>query len=185
MLQISIPKKYNQKCKYEEDFKLFHKTSSGYYYYRNYEEDITEELIKKIKKNYNFPNFYIYLSEKGGLDKEPQKSYVRIVCDYEGGKVMPIKKITYGYRANMEHAFFIGNDLCEVELYIEDHSYKYRITHHTIDKKNGEYNKEILYEGKLKHRITMPRKLKRFDAAIDAASKKIADYQCIDIYYSL
>ena len=125
------------------------------------------------------------MSEKGGEEVDYTKNYVRIVCDIEGGKILPIRKVRDGYRANKEHAFFLGNELCTVEIYVEDGKYVYKITKHVIDKYTGEYTQEEIYKALLRNRISMPRKLKIFNDAIDAACKKIKDYQCIKIYYSL
>ena len=137
------------------------------------------------KKKYKNVVFCLFISEKGGLEEKLTDSYVRIVCDFEGGKVLPLFKVKKEYRANLSHAYFKGYDLCTVEIFYENQKSMFRIKHFTIDKYTGEFFEETLYEGRLKHRINMPRKLKRFDAALDAACEKIKDSQCTRIYYSL
>ena len=183
MLEILIPIKFNQFLKYEKDETL-QLSKSKKYYIKKY-DILSEDLIKKINKQYKNVSFYLYISEKGGAQEDFSKNYARIVCDNEGGKVFPIEKITRGYRVGKDLVFFKGIDLCTVETFFRDGNYWYKITQYQIDKYTGEFSVEILYEAKIKNRNSMPRKLKRFNSALDAACEKMADYQCVQIYYSL
>lgn len=182
MLQITVPKRYNLEQLFYSGEKGFKKTKNGYYYYKNFEK-ISPALIENIKNFFNRANFSWYISEKGGQEQNETDSYVRIVCDYMGGKIYPIYKC-YGEKANKDHVFFKGQELCTVEIFFEK-QWKYKITHYIIDKYTGEYSIDILYESSLKSRHIMPKSLKKFEDAIEAGLKKIKDYQCVKTYYSL
>lgn len=184
MLQIRILKKYNMKIFYNNDYKNFRKVNDGKFYVRHY-DTISSELIEKIKQTYKNPVFSLFISEKGGEKENKYDSYARIVCDFDGGKIHPLYKVWGENIANLEHALFIGTDLCTVETFYKKQACMYKITHYTIDKITGEFEEELLFEGKVKNRVAMPKSLKRFNNAIDAACKKLADYQCIRTYYCL
>ena len=142
---------------------------------------IAKTCIYKFK-NISFSLFFV---EKGGAFPNDEESFAQIICDYEGGKIFPIKKIREGNRANRIHAWFLGNDLCVVNAYKENRQSKFKIIHYVVDKHTGVLTEELLYEGRFKHRHCMPKSLQRFNDAIDAASNKMKDYQCTRIYYSL
>lgn len=183
MIQISVPKKYNMEQLFYSGEKDFQRSVSGKYFYKNF-EDYSPELIESLKKKFKQPLFSFLLAEKGGQENDYTKTYVQIICDYSGDKILPILK-TKGIRANKEQAFFKGQNLCSIEIYFYKNSFMLRIIQHYIDKKDGIYSENILYEGKLKNRFNMSKNLKRFNDAIDAALEKIKDSQCTRIYYSL
>ena len=122
MIQIVVPRKNNEEELFYGEEKGFRKTKSGKYYYKNI-VNTSPENIEKFKNKFKNISFSLFFVEKGGAFPNDEESFAQIICDYEGGKIFPIKKIREGNRANRIHAWFLGNDLCVVNAYMDKINY--------------------------------------------------------------
>lgn len=174
-----ITKKIKRRAKKEENFVYKEK---GYYYLKEFEYN--ENIINYLKKHYPSGIFRLVECEYGGLEYITKKSKAQIVCDTNGNKLIPIKRIQHGFRANKTHGVFIGQSLCIVKCHFnEKKQIVFQLIEKSINQKTGEYKEKILWQGIELNAINCPMKFLKFKEAILTCIKKIKDFNCINLYY--
>lgn len=149
-------------------------------YPNNMPKNTRIELLENIQEELFFR---LAFWEKGGGSFNGGE--VQIVCDLNGFKMQPIYVVNNGWRANLNHALFIGQNIITIKLKknVKEKTISCLIQQHTIFSKTGIYSNHILFNDILKNIYELPEDICQFDLAIEAAYEKIKDFECIKPYY--
>lgn len=174
-----ITKKIKRRAKKEENFVYKEK---GYYYLKEFEYN--KNTITYLNLHYPSGIFRLIEHEQGGQEYKTKDSFAQIVCGLNGEKLIPIKRINHGFRANKIHGSFIGNDLCVIQCTYNDRKeICFKLIEKHISKMTGEYTEKILWQGIELNANNCPLKFVKYKEAILTCIKKVKDYNCTDLYY--
>lgn len=156
--------------------------------------ELTNE--KRAELKHKFPQGYFRIAEweRGGGTFEGGSAV--IVCGLMGEKLKPSRTRVRGWLANDKHSLFVGNELCVVEVTLENRKFKYVLKQLSIKAKIGIINETILWEGSreelesIKDYSYYSEKydedaLRKFIPALEAATKKVLEYRCTQPMYIL
>jgi len=148
-------------------------------------DNLSNEQRKELKKLYPQGIFRLGLWERGG--SEFDEGEARIVCGLDGEKLVPVLIKKRGWRANENHALFIGNSLCMVEAKHKKKEIQLTLKKLSVKPKIGIIEEEVLWEVNTygyKEIEDIPENLKKFKDALETAIKKVLEYRCtVPMYY--
>lgn len=149
-------------------------------------ENLSNEQRKELKKLYPQGFFRLGLWERGGSDFEEGEA--QIVCGLDGEKLVPVVIKNRGWRANENHALFIGNSLCVVEAKHTKKEINLVLKKLSVKPKIGILQEEVLWEVDTfgyNEIENIPEHLQKFKEALETTVQKVLEYRCTDAMYYL
>lgn len=146
-------------------------------------DELSNEQRKELKKLYPQGYFRLAVWERGGSDFEDGKA--RLVCGLDGEKLVPVVVRKKGWRANENHALFIGQKLCIVDIEHKKRDFNIILKLIEIKPKIGVLKEAVLWQGNKEAVSELPEEVEKFKEVLECSIKKVLEYRCTDAMYYL
>lgn len=146
-------------------------------------EALSVEERKELKKNYPQGYFRLGIWERGGSNFDDGQA--RLVCGLDGERLVPVVVRDRGWRANENHALFIGKELVIVEISRVKRDISINLKKVSIKAKTGNVTETLIWEGTRQDIENLSDELYKFKEVLETAVKKVLEYRCTDAFYYL